>query len=171
MIRFGGGINSINNGKFRENHDNLQQFNLTWTHRFNERFFSSTELYYLYQLDAAKGGTCNFGLIKKYGGGGGCGPIIPGYSTALGAVNFIELKVLEKNFLSFRTDFLDDYQGQRTGFATSYMSFTLGLTHFISSAIEVRPEVRYETAFSGTPYNNGTKKDQTSFILDAIIRF
>ena len=166
-----GGIDSINNGAFKGNHDNLQQFNLTWTHRFTERVFISTELYYLYQFDASQGGTCNVGPVENYGDGGGCGPLIPGFSSAFGAVNFLEFKVFEKNFMSFRTDYLDDAKGQRTGFDTSYLSFTLGLTHVFSSNIELRPEVRYETAFDATPYNNGKKKDQTSFVVDTIIRF
>ena len=167
-----GGINSLNDGKYRGNHDNLQQFNVSWTHRFTERFFTITELYYLYQWDAAKGGTCNFGAIRLFGdGGGGCGPIIPGRSSAFGAVNFVEFKLFEKNFMSFRTDFLGDYEGQRTGFSTSYMSWTLGLTHVISKAVDIRPEIRYETAFSAIPYNNGTRKNQTVFAVDAIVRF
>jgi hypothetical protein len=46
-----GGIDSINNGKFKGGHDNLQQFNLTGTHRFNETgtFLTTTEAYYIYQ--------------------------------------------------------------------------------------------------------------------------
>ena len=166
-----GGINSVNNGKFKGNHDNLQQFNVDWTHRFNEKFLSATELYYIYQFDAVVGGTCNFGPVKPYGGGGGCGPAIPGTSRALGAVNYMELKVSDKDFMSFRTDYLNDYEGERTGFATEYMSWTLGVTHFVSSLIEIRPELRYETAFDATPYNNGTKKNQFVFIVDAIVRF
>ena len=166
-----GGIDALNSGKFKGNHDNLQQFNLTWTHRFTEQFFIATEAYYLYQYDAATGGTCNFGPIKSFGGGGGCGPTIPGLSNAFGIVNNIEFKLFEKNFISFRTDYLNDYQGQRTGFATPYMSWTLGLTHEFSSLIELRPEVRYETAFKATPYNNGTRRNQTVFAIDTIIRF
>lgn len=166
-----GGINALNGGKFKGNHTNLQQFNLTWSHRFTDTFFTETEAYYIYQQDAAKGGTCNFGPIKSFGGGGGCGPTIPGYSSSVGVVNYTEYKILEKNFISFRTDYLDDRQGQFSGFATSYMSLTLGLTHFLTDLIEVRPEVRYETAFNATPYDNGTKKSQALFIVDTIVRF
>jgi len=166
-----GGINSLNGGKFKGNHTNLQQFNLTWSHRFTEKFFTETEAYYIYQRDAAKGGTCNFGPIRSFGGGGGCGATIPGYSSSIGAVNYIEYKIQEKNFMSFRTDYLDDPQGQLSGFATAYMSWTLGLTHVVSSLVSVRPELRYETAFDATPYNNGTKKTQALFIIDAIVRF
>lgn len=166
-----GGINSINNGKFKGDHDNLQQFNLTWSHRFSKEFFTATEMHYLFQYDAAQGGTCNFGPVMSYGGGGGCGPIIPGRSSALGIVNNIEYKLTEKDFMSFRTDYLNDFQGQRTGFATPYMSWTLGLTHYLWSLLEVRPEIRYETAFNATPYDNGTRKHQTLFVVDAIIKF
>lgn len=166
-----GGVNSFNGGKFKGNHDNLQQFNATWTHRFTEQFFTATEAYYIYQYDAAKGGTCNFGPVKSYGSGGGCGTIIPGFSSSFGIVNYTELKILEKDFVSFRTDFLDDFDGQRTGFATPYMSFTLGLTHQFSNVFYVRPEIRHEFAFHETPYDNGTRKDQSTFIIDAIYRF
>jgi len=167
-----GGINSFNGAKFQGNHTNLQQFNETWSHRFTEKFFTETEVYYIYQLDAASGGTCNFGPIKSFGGGGGgCGAIIPGYSYSIGLVNYTEYKIQEKTFLSFRTDYLDDPKGQFSGFSTAYMSGTLGLTHFFTDSLEVRPEVRYETAFNATPYDNGTKKSQTLFVIDAILRF
>lgn len=166
-----GGADSFNGGKFKDDHDNLQQFNLTWSHRFTPGFFIATEGYYIYQYDSPKGGTCNFGPVESYGGGGGCGPIIPGFSSEIGAVNYIELKGSDKDFFSFRTDYLDDKDGERTGFATQYMSFTLGLTHQFFPLFEVRPEVRYEFAFDQTPYDNGTKKNQTSFNIDAILRF
>lgn len=164
-----GGMNSLNGGRFKGNHTNLQQFNLTWSHRFTNQFFTETEAYYIYQQDAAKGGTCNFGPIKSFGGGG-CGATLSGYSDSIGVVNYLEYKIQDKNFMSFRTDYLDDPRGQLTGFSTSYMSWTLGLTHFFTSLVSVRPEVRYETAFNATPYNNGTKKSQTLFVIDAIIR-
>lgn len=166
-----GGMNSFNGGRFKGNHTNLQQFNVTWSHRFTERFFTETETYYIYQLDAATGGTCNFGPIKSFGGGGGCGAILPGNSHSIGAVNYVEYKIEDKSFVSFRTDYLNDPRGQLSGFATSYMSWTLGLTHFFADLVSVRPEVRYETAFNATPYNNGTKKSQALFVMDAIVRF
>ncbi len=167
-----GGIDSVNNAYFKGNANNFQEFNLMWTHRFTERFFIQSEAYYLYQFDAALGGTCNFGPIQSFGGGGGgCGPIIPGRSSAVGAVNYVEYKLRDKDYMSFRTDYLDDAQGQWTSFTTAYVSVTLGLTHVFSPLIELRPEVRYETAFSATPYDNGTKKNQTTGFIDGIVRF
>src|SRR5260370_2684959 len=54
-------IDSLNVGKFTDGHDNLQQFNLTWTHRFNEAgtLLTSTEAYYIFQTHALISGTVN----------------------------------------------------------------------------------------------------------------
>lgn len=166
-----GGVDSINNGYFAGNHDNLQQFNLLWTHRFTSAFFTASEMYYIYQYNAAQGGSCNFGPVKPFGGGGGCCPTLIGRSDALGAVNYTELKIRDKDFLSFRTDFLDDYEGQRTGYSTPYMSLTLGLTHLFNALFEVRPEIRYDVAFNASPYDNGLRSSQKMFIIDTIIRY
>lgn len=165
------GVTSFNGGKFKNHHDNLQEFNATWSHRFNKCFFTITELYYMYQRDARLGGTCNFGPIKPFGGGGGCGDCIPGFSAEFGAVNYTELKISKRDFLSYRTDYLDDQYGERTGFKTQYMSYTLGLTHQFSDLFEIRPEVRYEFAFNAKPYDNGLRRKQTTFNVDAILRF
>lgn len=166
-----GGVNSFNGGKYKANHTNLQQFNLTWSHRFTENLFTETEGYYIYQLDALAGGTCNFGPVRSFGGGGGCGPLLPGFSSSIGIVNYLSYHFQEKNFATFRTDYLNDGRGQLSGFDTAYMSWTLGLTHIFTDLIELRPEIRYETAFNATPYNNGTQKNQALFIVDTIIRF
>lgn len=168
-----GGITSINNGIFRDNHDDLQEFNLTWTHRFNPGFYTLTEVYYIYQFNAVLGGTCNFGPIRSFGGGGGCGTRIPGTAPVWGLVNYTEYKLTDKNFLSLRSDWLDDIKGERTGFATQYYSFTLGIIRQFNELLEFRPEIRYERAFGSneTPYNNGTRRDQTTFGLDMILRF
>lgn len=168
-----GGITSVNNGFFKDNHDNLQEFNLTWSHRFTPEFFTLTEAYYLYQYDAVLGGTCNFGPVKRFGGGGGCGAPIPGKSPVWGAVNYTMHKLTDKRFLTFRSDWLYDVKGERSGFATQYYSFTLGITQQFNELVEFRPEVRYESAFGSqaTPYDNGTQRHQTTFGIDMIGRF
>lgn len=168
-----GGMTSVNNGFFKANHDNLQEFNLTWSHRFNPGFFTLTEAYYIYQYDAVLGGTCNFGPVRSFGGGGGCGATIPGTSPSWGLVNYSEYKLTDKRYLSFRNDWFNDVKGERTGFATQYYSITLGIAQQFNDYLQVRPEIRYETAFGSdmTPYDNGTRRHQTSFGMDLILRF
>ncbi len=169
-----GGIDSINTGRFKAGHDDLQQDNLTWTHRFNRTgsFLTSTEAYYIYQSGALVGGTVNNGPPRTFFAGTGAGVPIAGNAPAIGLVNYTEIKLSKRNFLSLRPiDILDDKKGERTGFATTYESWTAGITHRFSDLISVRPELRYEYAFSAKPYDNGTKSGQFMFAVDAIIRF
>ena len=119
-------------------------------------------------------GSCNDGPVEPYGGGGGCGPMIPGTSFSEGFVNYFLVSFLsqKRDFMAIRNDILNDARGQRTGFATWYSSHTIGWTHFFTDTILIRPELRYERAYQNvTPYDNGTKKDQLKGAMDLIIRF
>src|SRR5262249_47325743 len=142
-----GGVNSVGDGKYRNGHDNLQQVVATWTHRFSEKVHTATEVYYMWEFDALLGGSVNNGPVQSFGGGGGPGPLIPGLSDSLGVVNYTQFQVSDMDYLSFRSDFLADFQGQRTGFENYYVSFTLGWSHMFSSWMEIRPELKYEHAF------------------------
>src|SRR5581483_8235424 len=143
-------------------HDNLQQNNVTWTHVFNSGFQNQLEWYYLYEYNAYVGGTINnynvaTGGPPYLGAGGGPGAFLPGLSSELGAVDYLEYKFSPKDFLSFRTDWMNDPRGERSGFATSYGSLPLGATHRLSNVFMIRPEFRIEKAFRPgvTPYDNG----------------
>jgi len=169
-----GGIDSINNGKFKDGHDNLQQSNLTWTHRFNDKgtILTTTEAYYLYQSHALVGGTVNNGPPEPWFALTGAGSPIQGNAPAIGFVNYTEFKLGKRDFLSLRPlDILVDKKGERTGFATTYESWTVGVTHRFSELFSVRPEFRYEYAYSAKPWDNGLKNSQTMFAIDAIIRY
>jgi len=169
-----GGINSINNGRFKGFHDNLQQSNITWTHRFNEKgtFVTATEAYYIYQSHALVGGTVNFGPPMPWFRLTGPGAPIPGNAPAIGVVNYTAIKISKRNFITLRPiDYLVDVKGERTGFATTLSSWTVGLTHRFGDLIMIRPELRYEHAFSAKPWDNGLKKRQFMFAVDAIFRF
>jgi hypothetical protein len=50
-------------------------------------------------------------------------------------------------------------------------SWTVGVTHRFNELVSVRPEVRYEYAFSAQPWDNGTRKGQLMFAMDALMRF
>ncbi len=159
-------------------HDNLQQFNSTWTHVFNAALQNELEEYYLYTYDAPQGGTINnynvaTGGPVYLGAGGGPGPLLPGMSGAIGIVDYLEAQVSSRDFASFRTDYLNDPRGWRSGFATSYGSLTWGVTHHFSGVFEIRPELRIERAFRPgiTPYDDGTKSYQTTLGVDAIASF
>lgn len=168
-----GGLASIGNGQFKNGHDDLQQFVFVWGHKFSERVHMMTEAYYMWQFNAALGGTAIYGPVK-YGQGGGEGPIIPGRSEAIGMVNYFEVLCGPKDYITIRNDALNDVQGQRTGFATWYTSHTVGWSHHFTDFVLIRPEVRYDHAWNNdgvTPYNGGNRVYQFTAAMDLCVSF
>ncbi len=179
-----GGMNLINNGRYRNftnaQHDNLQQFNLTWSHRFNRRgtIATFTEGYFLYQINALQGGTVIYGPPRPYFALTGPGQFLHGVSPAWGLVNYTAFKITPKDYIVVRpVDYLGDCRGQRTGFPTTYSTWTIGWCHRFSDLLCIRPEIRYERALNThngqpvTPYDNGTRRSQFTIGMDLIQRF
>ena len=167
------GINSIGSGQYSHEHDNLQMAVATWGHRFSTKVHTQTEAYYIWQYDALVGGTVIGGPPRRYYLNTGPGASTPGLSYAVGAVNYFEVGLSKKDYVTVRNDLLVDPQGNRTSFATAYSSHTIGLVHHFSDLVRLRPELRYERAYAAgaTPYDNGLRKDQFTAAMDVIIRF
>ncbi|MDF2434166.1 MAG: hypothetical protein JWP44_3797 [Mucilaginibacter sp.] len=168
-----GGINSLGNGNYTQQHDNLQMLVMTWGIKFNETLHMMTEAYYLWQYHALTGGSVINGPAQPFLTGVGPGNLIPGTEYAQGFVNYFQILTSPKDYFSIRTDFLNDPQAGRTGYATLYSSHTIGFVHYFNNYIRIRPEIRYERAYANgiTPYDNGSKKDQYTAAMDLIVRF
>ena len=168
-----GGINALGNGDYTRQHDDLQMLVATWGHKFNKTFHMMTEAYYLWQYHALVGGTVITGPPQPFYTNVGAGAPIPGTMTAVGAVNYFQILVSKRDYISIRNGYLSDPQGGRTGYATSYSDHTIGFVHYFNDYIRIRPEIRYERAYADgiTPYDNGTKKDQKTAAMDLIVRF
>ena len=167
------GLNSIGSGQYSHEHDNLQMAVATWGHRFSAKVHTMTEGYYIWQYDALVGGTVIDGPPRRFYLNTGAGTLTPGRSDAVGAVNYFQVQLSEKDYVSVRNDLLVDPQGNRTGSITTYSSHTLGVVHNFNSLLRIRPEVRYERAYASgaLPYDNGLKKDQFTAAMDLIVRF
>jgi hypothetical protein len=169
-----GGINSLGNGDYKNQHDDLQMVVMTWGHKFSSAVHMMTEAYYMWQFHALTGGTVINGPGKSFLEGTGPGTLIPGAATTQGFVNYFQILLDEKkDYLSIRNDLLNDPQANRTGFVTLYTSHTIGWVHYFTDLLRIRPEVRYERAYARdvTPYDNGTKRDQFTAAMDLILRF
>jgi len=102
----------------------------------------------------------------------GPGPLIQGNAPVVGVVNYTAIKFSKKDFLTLQPlDWLVDIKGQRTGFPTTLASWAVGVMHRFSELFSVRPEFRYEYAFSARPWDNGLRTRQAMFAVDAIVRF
>jgi hypothetical protein len=165
------GVNSIGDGRFKNFHDNLQMVVATWTHRFKDRIHTATEAYYIWQRDALMGGTVIEGPPKPFFEAVGPGPLIPGISPDVGAVNYTLFQLSPRDYFTVRNDILDDIKGERTGFISLYSEHTLGWAHYFSPNLLARPEIRYERSYNTPAYDNGTRKNQFTIAADVIGRF
>ena len=168
------GVSSLGpNWKYKNGHDNLQMVAGIWSIKFNKTLHMMTEAYYEWERDAATGGSASDGPVR-YGAGGGPGAIIPGISAAVGVVNYFQILTSPNSYISIRNDYLNDKNGWRTGFKTTYTSHTIGYIHHFTNWLSIRPEIRYDRTWGDAnirAYDLGTRKDQFNAATDLIIRF
>lgn len=164
--------NGINSGKYAYN--NLQHYDATWYHKFNAKWHTATEAWYMYERDlpnvagnvanpvptetGANGAYCKAGELR-------C--TAPEYAI----VNYLNREVNPKLFVGFRSDLLNDKNGQRTGIPGKYTENTLYATKYIGSTVMFRPELRLDHSWDARGYNNGKSRNQLFFGMDLIYKF
>lgn len=172
-------LNSINSAKFKRfqmygqdlGHDNFNYIVGTWQHKFDDRFHTKIEAYYMWQKDAVAGGTPSAGRTKSFGGGGGIGADIPGTSKTYGAVNYTMLKCSDSDFVTVRNEYWRDQEGERSGFACTYTSHAIGWTHNFRKTWQLRPELGYYRNWTRKAFDLGTKKGMFMLGADVTMRF
>ena len=185
----------INNGTWGYN--NLQWKGVTWYHRFDDKWHLSWEFYELDQRNVPNGLNSEVQNIAAMGGL----PFTPFQGVKFNAPNlaqcgnaavltctarvFATVAYLNYQFspldnISFRPEFFDDEEGQRTGVKTRYVDFGIGWQHWLSPQIEIRPEVTYYQSLDGPAFNGNfnaspvivpTKKSATIAAADLIVHF
>jgi hypothetical protein len=70
--------------------------------------------------------------------------------------------------ITWRVEFFDDQNGQRTGFKTRYFNNAIGWQHWFSPSVLIRPEIAYYTSLDADAFDNG-KKDRLTVFAAAII--
>ncbi len=160
--------NGINDGKYAYN--NLQQYDITWYHKFSKSWHMASESWYMYERDVPS----LFGSVPVEKGANAAYCLqgeqrctAPEYA----AVNFLQKEFSTHNYLSFRSDFLDDKKGQRTGYATKYSENTIAWCHWIGTTVQIRPELRFERAWNTRAYDNGRRQNQLTVASDLIFHF
>jgi hypothetical protein len=160
--------NGINDGEYAYN--NLQQYDATWYHKFSKTVHMATESWYMYERDVpALGGKipAETGANAAYCLSGEERCTAPEYA----AVNFLQKELSAHDFLSLRSDFLDDKKGQRTGYATRYSENAIMWCHWIGTTIQIRPELRFERAWDKKSYDDGRRQNQFTAASDLIFHF
>jgi Putative beta-barrel porin-2, OmpL-like. bbp2 len=184
---------AINDGTWGYN--NLQWTGITWYHRFNKEWHFSWEMYTLNQKNVLNA-TDPAGIIANGGY-----PFTAANGIKFNAPNFAQCSdptvltctarvfatVMYLNYqfspldnISFRPEFYNDMEGQRTGTKTRYVDFGIGWQHWFSPQVEIRPEVTYYRSldapafngnFNATPFIAPTKKEALIASADLIWHF
>lgn len=160
--------NGINDGKYAYN--NLQQYDGTWYHKFSKTWHTATEAYVMYQRGVAD--VNNTTAIEAGTNGAVCRAGEKScFAPVWAVVNYVQKQLSPHDFVSFRSDFLNDKKGQRTGYNTKYSENTLMLSHWVGSTVQIRPELRFDHAWDRNAYDRGTKQNQLTFAADLIFHY
>ena len=184
-------MDSWNSGDWGYN--NLQWAGFTYYHKFNDQWHISYELYDLHQNNVIN--INNPAMASIYATGGT--PFSPPYITfnapngaqcddpnvmtctaeAIGTVAYLNYQFSPLDNISFRPEYYDDMQGQRTGVKTAYVNFGIGWQHWTSPQLEFRPEIDFDhsintEAFNGSPTGHAPNRNYTlMFAMDMIAHF
>jgi hypothetical protein len=157
------GDNVINDGKWGYN--NMQQAVGTWTHKFNDKIYTATEAWYMWEYDAISHPTPDVPFQS------GSFPVQNGYASEWAVVNYTMFRIARNAFFTVRNEYMNDRVGARTGFATQYSEHAIGVTYWPDKLITIRPELRFDHSYDVPAYNNGRDKSQLAFITDVIYHF
>jgi hypothetical protein len=177
------GLNSINNGHFGFN--NLQEAIESYSHKFNDKIWTTFEGQYMWTDHATTGPTKDIPFED------GFFPTKPGRVWTGGILNYTCYRLSCNTFLTLRNEFWDDPRGYRSAYGSTYSEHGLGITWFPNKLIMIRPEIRYERSYksdglasstanfnsSGAvehvvgAYDNGTRQGQFTASIDMTVHF
>jgi len=160
--------NGINDGEYAFN--NIQMYDTTWYHKFNKNWHMATETWWMYQRDVP---SANGPIMPEVGtNGANCAPgLLRCFAPEWAMENYLNRQLSAHDYLSFRSDFLNDKKGQRTGYTGRYVEGTVSWNHWIGSTVQLRPEVRFDHAMDRAAYDKGTRSNQFTAASDVVFHF
>lgn len=162
--------NGINGGQWGYN--NLQWYGMTYYHKFDDRWHVSFEIYDEHQDNVLN--ATNPAAMAAYAAGGT--PFSPQYmpynspflaqcsntamysctAEARAALTYVSYKASALDNISYRLEYFDDVEGQRTGTKTAYVETGIGWQHWFSPQIEIRPEVSFYKSLNANAFNGNS---------------
>ena len=162
-------MDGLNSGIWGFN--NLQWTGMTWYHKFNEQWHLSFETYTLSQKNVLNAtNTAEVAAIVSNGGfpysfANGFNFNAPNFAVCASPAQitctarlwtvlaYLNYKFTPMDNLSFRPEFYNDMNGQRTTVKTRYANFAVGWQHWFSPQVEIRPELAYYHSLDANAFN------------------
>ena len=91
--------------------------------------------------------------------------------TRMAVVNYLDKPALSTPLHLASNDFPNDKKSQRTGYATKYSETMLMLSHWESSTVQSRLELRCEHAWDQKSYDKETRINQLTFASEVVSHF
>jgi hypothetical protein len=184
--------NGINGGQWGYN--NLQWYGLTYYHKFDDRWHISFEVYDEHQNNVLNANNPAAAAAFAAGGTPFSPQIMPFNSPFLAqcsnstvfsctaearaALTYVNYKASALDNISYRLEYFDDVEGQRTGTKTAYVETGIGWQHWFSPQIEIRPEVSFYKSLNANAFNGnanlGIAPNKSTAVIgsaDIIIHF
>jgi len=164
----------INNGTWGYN--NLQWYGATYYRKLDERWHISAEYWHIHQdnvLDVSQGyaGT-PWSTFRNPPFEAHCNPgQIQCTAKEWSALAYLNYKFSPMDNISWRVEYFDDQNGQRTGFKTPYFNYAIGWQHWFSPSVTFRPEVAWYNSLDTKAFDNGKSDRLTVFAADIIWHF
>jgi hypothetical protein len=159
--------NGINSGQ--SGYNNLQWLGGTYYHKFNEQWHLALEVYTLSQRNVLNQNNSEAQTIIANGGypftlANGFNFNAPNFAQCdaaqlsctarvVAAVAYLNYKFSPLDNISFRPEFYNDMEGQRTGVKTRYANLAVGWQHWLSPQVEIRPELAYYHSLDADAFN------------------
>jgi Putative beta-barrel porin-2, OmpL-like. bbp2 len=125
--------------------NNINVFDLVYTHKVSDDLNYAFEAIYGYQTNVPSGATGLPGLGTNFNGGAGT-------AHWVSVVNYLTYTFSDELSGILRYEMFNDIHGQRTGFEGLYCATTLGLQIKPCDSVIIRPEVRYDHNSYSTPF-------------------
>ena len=179
---------AINGGAWGYN--NLQWYGLTFYHKFSSRFHVSAEFYDMFENNVPNLNNVQVQALNAAFGTDGGTPFGSPYikfnapnealcksatvlrcsAPAYAALAYWNYQPTPLDNISLRTEVYDDAAGQRTGVKATYYDLALGVQHWLSPQLELRPEFAQYWA-SAPVFAIGTRKTESVLSGDIILHF
>ncbi len=79
--------------------------------------------------------------------------------------------VSKRDYFTVRNEWWRDERGERSGFASTYTSHSVGWSHMLSDVVMIRPEIGYYHSYDAKAFDRGNKNYLWQFGMDVTVRF
>jgi hypothetical protein len=141
--------------------NNLNAFDLVWTHKINDDLSYAAEGIFGYQYNVPASATGN---ADNFGGNNGT-------ATWWSVAQYLTYNFTEKTSSVLRFEVFGDTQGQRTGYEGIFYAATYGVQFRPTDSIIIRPEIRYDYNGYTKAFDEGTRSGLLTIGSDLIFKF